>query len=90
MKSYNQNRKLRYGGISVALTAAFISLVIISNVVFTAFAEKFRWYIDMTPEQLYTVSDECIDLLDDVDKDVKILFCSDPDTLNDTNTSRLV
>ena len=90
MKSYNQNKKLRYGGISVALTAAFITLVIVFNVVFSAFAEKFRWYIDMTPEELYTVSDQCIDLLKDIDKEVKILFCSDPDTLNDTNTSRLV
>ncbi len=90
MTKYTQNRKLRYGGISIALTAAFIAFLIVSNVVFSAFATKFRWYIDMTPEELYTVSDECIELLQDVDKEVRILFCSDPDTLNDTNTSRLV
>ncbi len=90
MTKYTQNKKLRYGGISIALTAAFITLIIVSNVVFSAFAEKFRWYIDMTPEELYTLSDECVDLLDDIEAPVRILFCSDPDTLNDTNTSRLV
>ncbi len=90
MKNYSSNRKLRFGGISVMLTAAFITVIIVSNVVFSAFSAKFRWYIDMTPESLFTLSDECVEVLKDVKDEVRILFCSDPDTLNDTDTSRLV
>ncbi len=90
MNNLNFSKKLRYGGISVAFTAAFIAAVIALNVVFTALAGKFLWYIDMTAETLYTLSDECVDLLKDIDAPVKILFCDDPDTLEATDTTRLV
>lgn len=90
MKSYTANKKLRYGGISVAFTAAFIAVLIILNVVFSALAQKYLWYIDMTTETLYTLSDECVELLDDIEHEVTILFCDDPDNLEAENTTRLV
>lgn len=86
----NTSKKLRYGSISVAFTAAFIAALVILNVVFSALADKFLWYIDMTSETLYTLSDECVDLLDDIDKEVTILFCDDPDNLEASDTTRLV
>ena len=52
-------------------------------------------YVDMTPEGLYTVSnemrEECafIDELDDGDKEVRVLFCSDPDTLIGSQMTRV-
>ncbi len=88
--NFHSNKKLRYGSISIAFTAAFIAAVIALNVVFSALAMKFRWYIDMTAETLYTLSDECVDLLDDIDAEIKILFCDDPDTLEKSDTTRLV
>ncbi len=90
MNSFKMNKKLRYGSISVAATAAFIAAVIALNVVFSALASKFLWYIDMTSETLYTLSDECVELLSDIDMPVKILFCDDPDNLEATDTTRLV
>ena len=88
--AYYSNKKLRYGSVSVAFTAAFIAAVIALNVVFSALASKYLWYIDMTAETLYTLSDECVELLDDIDAPVKILFCDDPDTLEKSDTTRLV
>ncbi len=84
------SRKFRYGSVSVTLTCLFIAAIIIFNVIFSALAEKFMWYIDMTSEELYTVSDATWDALADVDKDVRILFCSDPDTLEGTEMLRIV
>ena len=57
------SRKLRYGGVTVALTTLIIAAVIIVNVIFTALAQKFLWYADLTPELLFTLSDNCIDLI---------------------------
>ena len=57
------SRKLRYGGVTVALTTLIIAVVIIVNVIFTALAQKFLWYADLTPELLFTLSDNCIDLM---------------------------
>ena len=47
----------------MALTALIIAVVVIVNVIFSALSQRFLWYIDMTPELLYTISDECIDLI---------------------------
>ena len=83
------SRKFRYGSVSVVLTCFFIAAVIIFNVIFTALATKFMWYIDMTSEELYTVSDATWAALEEVDKDVKIIFCSDPDILVASETLRV-
>ena len=56
-------KKLRYGGMSAVLTALIIAAVIIVNVIFSALAQKLRWYTDLTPEPLYTLSLECLDII---------------------------
>ena len=58
------SRKLRYGGVSALLTALIVAVVIIVNVVFSALSQKFLWYTDLTPEPLYTLSEECLDILE--------------------------
>ena len=50
-------------------------------------------YIDMTPEGLYSVSDEMLEeckFLNDLDKerDIKIIFCNDPDKLKESTVTR--
>ena len=57
------SRKARYGGVTAALTALIIAAVIVVNVIFSALAEKNIWYTDLTPELLFTLSDECTDLI---------------------------
>ncbi len=61
------SRKLRYGGTSVLLTALIIAAVIIVNVIFSALSQRFLWYADLTPELLYTLSDECLDIIENGD-----------------------
>ena len=73
--NFKNNRKLRYGGVTAALTALIIAGVIIVNVIFSALAGKFLWFTDLTPELLFTLSDECIELIRDGDPDY-------PDTLS--------
>ena len=60
-------RRLRYGGVTVVLTAAIIAIVIIVNIIFSALASKLLWYTDLTPELLFTLSDNCIDLIENGD-----------------------
>ena len=57
------SRKLRYGGVTAALTILIIAAVILVNVIFSALSQKFLWYVDLTPDRLFTLSDECIDLI---------------------------
>lgn len=62
--SASKGRKLKYGGMSLALTALIIAAVIIVNVIFSALAQKFLWYVDLTPELLFTLSDEAYELIE--------------------------
>ena len=64
MKNFNKNsKKLRYGGVSAALTALIIVVVMIVNVGFSALSARYSWYADMTPDKLYTITDDCMELL---------------------------
>lgn len=66
MKKFTK-RKLRYAASSAAITALIVAAIIVFNVIFSALATKFLWYVDMTPELLFTLSDECFDLIENGD-----------------------
>ena len=89
---------------SVVITALVIVAVIIFNIIFSALSQKFGWFIDLTKEGIYTLSDECVELLDDTfDKiseerktageeplKVNIIFCNLEDNLMASTTYRYV
>ena len=56
-------KKLRYGGTSAALTALIMAAIIVINVIFSLCVERFSWYIDLTPDLHFTISEECFELL---------------------------
>ncbi|MBQ8850187.1 MAG: Gldg family protein [Clostridia bacterium] len=62
-------KKLRYGGVTAALTAAIIAIIIIVNIIFSALAQKNLWYSDLTPELVFTLSENCVTLLRDGDSE---------------------
>ncbi len=84
-------KKFRYGSISVALVAVIIAAVILINAIFTALANKFLWFIDMTPNQIFTLSDEAVALLDTMENrnEVTITFCAEADVLESNQTQRI-
>ena len=93
-------KKARFGGLSVGLTIVLIAVVILVNVLFSAFANKFGWYVDMTGSALYSVSEDCIEQLGEglrrlaepggAVKPVRIIFLNSPDNLNAEVTQRYV
>ena len=72
-------KKFRHGSISVALTVIVIAAVILLNAIFTALSEKYLWYIDMTPEPRFTLSEEAKTLLGQMDtnQEVNIILCDE-------------
>lgn len=75
------SKKLKYGSLATVFTVAFVAFVIIFNVIFTALAEKYMWYIDMTEKQVFSLSEEAKDVMSDITEDVNIYFASEPDVL---------
>jgi hypothetical protein len=72
---------------TVYLTVTLIAALVLFNVIFYALAGYYGWYVDMTPEKVYSVSDLCRDLLSDAIEDAEsasgdkvkaeIIFCED-------------
>ena len=89
---------------SVAITVLVIAAVIIFNVIFSALAAKYTWFVDLTTEGIYTLSDNCIELLDETftrvsaqrneageePLKVKIRFCDLEDNLMANTSQRYV
>ncbi len=76
-----KSRGLKIGGASLAFTVLFVVCVIIVNTVFGVLANSMLWYIDMTGDSVFTLSDEAKDVLSDVTADVGIYFAQDADKL---------
>ncbi len=76
-----KTKSFRYGSTATAFTAAFIAVVVVFNIIFTALANRYMWYIDMTNEEVFTLSEATKELLADVDEEINIYFASEPDVL---------
>ena len=85
MNSFLRGKTLRYGSTAMAFTIAFVALIIVINIIFTAFAQRYMWYIDMTREQMFTLSDEVVNALSGVKDDVVITFCMDKDKVDENS-----
>ena len=88
--NFLHTKKFRHGSISLALTVIIIAAVILVNAIFTALSNKFLWQIDMTKDQMFTLSDEAKDLLAGMDpeKKVTITFCTEMDLMEADGTQR--
>lgn len=84
------SRKFKYGSLSVAMTCVIIIAVMLFNGVFKLLADKYLWYTDLTRDEIYTLSDAAVAALENVDKDVHILFCDDPDNIENDYYSKMI
>ena len=92
--NFLHTKKFKHGSISVAITVVIIAAVILLNVLFTALSQTYLWYIDMTPEPRFTLSDEAKAILHGTDtqaglnkdQQVTIIFCDDKDVWSQGET----
>jgi ABC-2 type transport system permease protein len=83
-------RKLKYGAIAIILTAVVVAAVIIFNAIFSSLVYKYNWYIDMTKEGLYGLTDAGRALLDDIDAEINIIFCQPYDELEKSSYMKMI
>ena len=70
-KPFNK-RKFKYGSLAAAITAVFITAVVLLNVFATQLTDRYGLKIDTTKEQLFEISDQTIDYLDTLNEDITI------------------
>lgn len=83
-KIYNK-RKRKFALLSGTVCALFLALVIVVNAAVYALGEHFRWYIDMSEGQVFSLSDATKELLSDTDGEIHIYFTVEPDRIASTS-----
>ncbi len=80
-----KNRRFRMGGFATLLTVIFIAVLIVLNLIVSAVSDRYPIQLDLTTGNIYGLSDETIEYLKTVDKDVNIYVLSTEDDFGSPN-----
>lgn len=80
-----KNRRFRMGSFATVLTVIFIAVLIILNMIVSAVSERYPIQLDLTTGKIYGLSDETIEYLKTVDKDVNMYILSTEDSFGSPN-----
>ena len=75
-KSVFSSKRFKYGSVAVIFTVVFVAFIILLNAVFTAVADyNGGFYLDLTGEKIYNLSESTVNVLDSLNRKVEIIFC---------------
>lgn len=74
--SMKNKKSLKYGGYATVTTIILLTALVLANVLFNLLG----WEVDLTVEKLYTPSDVTIEIIDDLEDDIKIYGLYNTDT----------
>ena len=78
MRNHIQSRNVKYGTVSITLTALAIVAVLIFNVITSLMATRYEWlYIALSPASTFEISEECEEYLQEYVIDVANKYNSD-------------
>lgn len=88
IKAKKNHKKLKHGTMATILTVVFVAVLVLVNIVATSVFERFPLTIDMTSDDSYTLSDETVDYIKNIDKKIKITVLSEESEF--TSTSKYI
>ncbi len=88
-KTKRTHKKLKHSTMAIAFTAVFVAVLVLINIVATQIFERFPLSFDMTSNSSYSVSDETIDYVKSIDKDVKITVLAEKEDFDSQNVYTL-
>lgn len=75
-------KKLRFGSVSAITIVLVIAVTVVINLIVSVLAERQPLKLDLTPDNRYELSQESIDFLENLDKDVEITVMTTEDTFS--------
>ena len=79
------SRKLQYGAVAIAFTVIVCAFLILLNVMLSWASDKSGGlFLDFTSNKIYELSENSINVIMDVDKQVEIIFCVTEDKIDDS------
>ena len=74
MKKILNNRKLKYGSLSTAVTLVVIAAIVVLTVILSMVSGFLNLRLDTSPQQLFKISDEALDYVKSIDTEIDIIF----------------
>lgn len=71
-KKHFNKKKLKYGSVATVITVVFIAVIVFINLIAGILTERNGLKLDLTPEKYYDISQQTIDYVKSIDKDVEI------------------
>ena len=81
------SRKLKRGGFSIALTAIFIAIVVLLNVIINTLLARFDVRVDMTENRIYSIEQSTAEFIRSLDDTIHFYFCSEEDVFRNLDRS---
>lgn len=72
-KSKKNLKKLKFGSMSAVTIILVVAVVIAANIVCSLLTQRYPMKIDLTPDNRHEISQESIDAIEAIDKDVEII-----------------
>ncbi|MDD3194020.1 MAG: GldG family protein [Oscillospiraceae bacterium] len=80
-----KNRRFRMGGFATVLTVIFIAVLIVLNMIVSAVSQRYPIQLDLTTGKIYGLSDETIEYLKTLEKDVNLYVLSTEESFGTPN-----
>lgn len=80
-----KNRRFRMGSFATVLTVIFIAVLIVLNMIVAAVSERYPIQLDLTTGKIYGLSDETIEYVKSLDKDVNIYILATEENFSSPN-----
>lgn len=72
MKGFLKSRKFRQGTMATVITVVVIALIVVVNFIATALTSRYSLTIDLTPQKVFSITDETKEYVGAIDKDITI------------------
>ena len=81
-----KTRKFKVGSLATALTVVVTAIIIVINLIVGQLTDKFSLSLDLTQNKIFSLTEQSINFIKNLDKDVEIILLSDENTFTQTNS----
>ena len=81
-----KSRKFKVGSLATAITIIVVAVFVVINLIVGQVTDKFSLNLDLTQNKIFSLTDQTINFIKNLDKDVEIILLSDEDSFAKTNS----
>ncbi len=71
-KDLHRSRSFRHGTMATVLSVCFVAAIVLINVIASILVDRYPITVDLTSNKVFEISDESIDYIQNIDKDINV------------------